>query len=755
MAHDKNPLFFIQSIAIELTISPQAVDAVVQLLEAGNTIPFIARYRKEATGNLDEMQIKNIQERYSYLKELEERKQTILSSVESQGKLTDELRQQILACQVKTVLEDLYLPYKPKRRTRAMIAREKGLEPLADLILQQPLKQLPEEVAKVFINAEKGVLDCESALAGARDIIAERVSENAEIRALVRDEFTAEGILVSKVRPDKASEATKFEQYYDFKEPVKTIPSHRYLAIRRGEREEILDFSIQIEPAHVLAQIEKVMQLNLKSLFCEQLKKAIEDAFHRLICPSIETDIRLDLKMASDRAAVAIFAENVRHLLLASPMGGRLVLGIDPGVRTGCKCAIVDATGKYLDSLTIYLAQGENSLLQAKKELKRLIERYHPYAIAIGNGTAGRETETFVRQFLKEIECSSLIVVPVNEAGASVYSASDLAREEFPDLDITIRGAISIARRLQDPLAELVKIDPKSIGVGQYQHDVHQPLLQDELQHVVESCVNQVGVDLNTASYSLLTYVSGIGSTLARKIIKYRESNGAFKSRAQLREISGFGPKTFEQAAGFLRIRDGENPLDTSAVHPERYDVVEQMAQDLHVPLAQLICNAKLIDSIDFSAYAKIVGELTLADILQELKKPGRDPRATFEPPSFRDDIMSIEDLKPGMKLEGVITNVTAFGAFVDIGVHQDGLIHLSELSDQYIKDPRTFVKAGDKIKVEVLQIDIPRRRISLTARTGQKRQNLASTSMLKQEVSKSKSKPTKSNFYSNPFSGL
>lgn len=755
MAHDKSPLFFIQSIATELAITLHSVDAVVQLLEAGNTIPFIARYRKEATGNLDEIQIKNIQERYAYLRELEDRKQAILSSIESQGKLTDELRQQILNCQIKTTLEDLYLPYKPKRRTRAMIAREKGLEPLADLILQQSLKQIPQEAAKEFISVEKGVDDCESALAGARDIIAEKISENVDVRALVREVFANEGILISKVRTEKVSGPTKFEQYYDFKETVKTIPSHRYLAIRRGEREEILDFSIQIEPAQVIAQIEKIMLLNPKSPFSEQLKQATEDAFHRLINPSIETDIRLDLKMASDRAAVAIFADNVRHLLLASPMGGRAVLGIDPGVRTGCKCAIVDATGKFLDSITIYLAQGENALQHAKKELKHLIERYYPYAIAIGNGTAGRETETFVRQFLKEINCSSLIVVPVNEAGASVYSASDLAREEFPDLDITIRGAISIARRLQDPLAELVKIDPKSIGVGQYQHDVHQPLLQDELQHVVESCVNQVGVDLNTASYSLLTYVSGIGPTLARKIIKHRESHGAFKSRAQLREVSGFGPKTFEQAAGFLRIRDGENPLDASAVHPERYEVVEQMAQELRVPLSQLICNAKLISSIDFSTYMKIVGEHTLADIVQELKKPGRDPRATFEPPSFRDDIMSIEDLKPGMKLEGIITNVTAFGAFVDIGVHQDGLIHLSELSDEYVKDPHSVVKAGDKIKVEVLQIDIPRRRISLTARTGQKRQNLAPTSIPKQQVSKDKSKQAKSNFYSNPFSGL
>jgi uncharacterized protein len=752
---DTMSLRFIQSIADELAIHPNSVAAAIQLLKEGNTIPFIARYRKEATGNLDELQIKNIQERHHYLKELEERKLVILCSIESQGKLTDGLREQIIACQLKTSLEDLYLPYKPKRRTRAMIAREKGLESLAELILQQPLNEHPEEAAQAYVSVEKGVEDIAAALAGARDIAAEKIAENALIRAFVRETFAAEGIVISKVRAEKALQSTKFDQYYDFKEAVKTIPSHRYLAIRRGEREEILDLSIKIEAEPVLIHIEKILKLNSQSPFGEQLRQAIEDAFHRLIYPSVETDIRLDLKVASDRAAIAIFADNLRNLLLAPPMGGRLVIAIDPGVRTGCKCAVVDAIGKYLDSATIYLSQGEQALQQAKKELRRLIEHYQPYAIAIGNGTAGRETEAFVRQFLKEIAYLSVIVVPVNEAGASVYSASDVAREEFPDLDITIRGAVSIARRLQDPLAELVKIDPKSIGVGQYQHDVHQPLLQDELQHVVESCVNKVGVDLNTASYSLLTYVSGIGSTLARKIIKHRENYGAFKSRSQLREISGFGPKTFEQAAGFLRIRDGENPLDASAVHPERYGVVEQIAQDLHVSLSKLVCNPKLIDSIDFSRYACIVGEHTLTDMIQELKKPGRDPRASFEPPSFRDDILSIEDLKPGMRLEGVVTNVTAFGAFVDIGVHQDGLIHLSEISNQYVKDPREVVKTGDKIQVEVLQIDIPRRRISLTARLGQKRETHHSSQSATEKFSKTKTKQAKSNFYSNPFANL
>lgn len=750
---DKKSLFS-HLIASEFSLSLSSVQAVIQLLEGGNTIPFIARYRKEATGNLDEVQIKNIQERYTYLQELEERRNTILSSIESQGKLTDELREQILACQVKTALEDLYLPYKPKRRTRAMIAREKGLEPLADLIFQQPINPAPEIAAQSYINPEKGVADVEAALAGARDIVAEKVSENASLRAMVREAFASEGIVVSKVRTEKAAEPTKFEQYYDFKESVKTIPSHRYLAIRRGEREEILDFSIVIESGPVIHQIEKMLQLNPSSPYSHHLKEAIEDGFSRLLCPSVETDIRLDLKLSSDRSAVAIFADNLRHLLLASPLGGRAVLGIDPGLRTGCKCAVIDATGKYLESATIFLSQGDHAQKQAKEILKRLLDQYDPYAIAIGNGTAGRETETFVRQFLKEISFTSAIVVPVNEAGASVYSASDVAREEFPELDVTVRGAISIARRLQDPLAELVKIEPKSIGVGQYQHDVHQPLLQDELQHVVESCVNKVGVDLNTASASLLSYVSGIGPSLARKIVKHREKSGAFRTRNNLLDVSGFGAKTFEQAAGFLRIRNGENPLDSSAVHPERYNLVQQMADDLNVPLSDLLSNPKLMEKVDLKRYAIIAGELTLADIIQELKKPGRDPRASFEPPSFRDDILSIQDLKPGMRLEGVVTNVTAFGAFVDIGVHQDGLVHLSELSDQFIKHPSEAVKTGDKIKVEVLQVDVPRKRISLTARTGQKRQQ-NQTHSIKNEPSRIKPKDSKSNFFSNPFSSL
>jgi protein Tex len=737
---------FISQIAQELGLSVHSVQAVVQLLTEGNTLPFIARYRKEATGNMDEVQIKLIQERNSYLLELEERRLAILASIESQGKLTDELRKQILECQSKTLLEDLYLPYKPKRRTRAMIAKEKGLEPLAELILKQSLTERPEQIAVSFIDIEKGIEDIESALAGARDIVAEKVAEEASVRAFVREVFAKEGIVVSKVRPDKMGTPTKFEQYYDFKERVKTIPSHRYLAIRRGEKEKILDFSIEVESEPILSHISTLMKMNERSPWKQELSKAIEDAFKRLIYSSVETDVRIDLKMASDRAAVDIFAENLRHLLLSAPLGGKNVVGIDPGIRTGCKCAAVDDTGKYLANITIYPSQGVHKTEQAAKDLLKFITMFKPYAIAIGNGTAGRETESFVRQLLKENGMTEIVVVSVNESGASVYSASDVAREEFPDLDLTIRGAISIARRLQDPLAELVKIDPKSIGVGQYQHDVHQPMLQDQLHHVIESCVNKVGVDINTSSASLLSYVAGIGSSLAHKIIKHRESKGAFKSRKQLREVSGFGAKTFEQAAGFLRIRDGENPLDASAVHPERYELVEHIANDLGVPLSNLINKPELVAKINPKKYVNAsVGELTLSDIIQELSKPGRDPRKVFEPPRFRDDILSIQDLKAGMVLEGIVTNVTAFGAFVDIGVHQDGLVHLSELSDKYIRHPGEVVQTGDKIKVEVQQVDVDRKRISLTAKLGGPKQ--AKTAAPKQ---------TKNNDFSrNPFAGL
>lgn len=744
----------LSTLSAEFKLPSSSVSAVIRLLDEGSSIPFIARYRKEATGNLDEVQIKNIQERYAYLRELEERRQSIISSIESQGKLTDELRLQIEKCETKSLLEDLYLPYKPKRRNRAAIAREKGLEPLADLIIKQPLDGDPMSAALTYVSVEKEVTDGEAALAYARDIVAEQLADHVEVRSVVRNAFASEGIIISKVMKDKEGEATKFEQYYDFKEPVRTIPSHRYLAIRRGEREEVLTFSIEIDEEPVFRQIDKNVGLNPASPFSGQLKASIDDAFHRLICPSIETEVRLDLKWIADKSAVAIFADNLRHLLLASPLGGRPVLGIDPGMRTGCKCAVIDSNGKFLESDVIYLVGSAQAKLQAQSVIKRLLETHRPYAIAIGNGTGGRETEAFIRNALKELKWEDSIVVPVNEAGASVYSASDIAREEFPELDLTIRGAISIARRLQDPLAELVKIDPKSIGVGQYQHDVHQPLLQSELQHVVASCVNQVGVDINTASASLLSYVSGIGPALARKIVKYREATGSFRTRQAFREIPGFGAKTFEQAAGFLRILQAENPLDSSAVHPERYELVEQMAKDLQAPLKHLMNNHNLIHAIELSKYKHLAGEHTLADIIEELKKPGRDPRATFEPPTFRDDVLTIEDLKVGMRLQGVVTNVTAFGAFVDVGVHQDGLIHLSELSNRFIKHPSEVVKTGDKVNIEVLLVDVTRRRIALTARVGEKRPSDHEKNP-SEVAQKSKRKQTSGNFFSNPFSAI
>lgn len=734
-----------QKIAKELNLPPSSVESVIRLLEEGNTIPFISRYRKEATGNLDEVQVKTIQERNDYLKELDDRRVAILTSIESQGKLTEDLREKILSCTSKTSLEDLYLPYKPKRRTRAMIAKEKGLETLAQLILSQPLGSHPSKEAEKWIDLEKGVKTIEEALGGARDIIAEEVADHKEARDLVRQLFAKEGLIVSKVRLEKKEEVSKFEIYYDFKELVRNIPSHRYLAIRRGEREDVLDVRIEIDLERAAQDLFSLFKVNRTSPFRGELEKAIEDSLRRLLCPSVETDVRLDLKLASDKEAVSVFADNLRHLLLSSPLGEQTVIGIDPGIRTGCKCAIVDLTGKFLESATIYLSQGENALESAKRQLAQWIKKYNPYAIAIGNGTAGRETESFTKKLLKDLGNSSVIVVSVNEAGASVYSASDVAREEFPDLNLTVRGAISIARRLQDPLAELVKVDPKSIGVGQYQHDVHQPLLQEELHHVVESCVNKVGVNLNTASAFLLSYVSGIGPNLSKKIVKFREEEGPFKNRKELRKITGFGAKTFEQAAGFLRIPGGENPLDASAVHPERYEILEQVAKELEISLKDLMQQPQLVDRIEKRKYMDLVGEFTFLDILEELKRPGRDPRSTFEPPAFREDLMSIKDLKEGMKLEGIVTNVTAFGAFVDIGVHQDGLVHLSELSEKFIKHPNEVVKTGDKIKVEVLQVDVLRNKIGLTARLNKK-----------QKTVPTKTTSVKTNrFESNPFASL
>ncbi len=709
---------FIPRLSTELNIAPRQVLAVAKLLFEGSTIPFIARYRKEVTGNLDEVQIGKIQERLEYYKDLEERRTTILDSIGQQGKLTDDLKAKILACTTKNALEDLYLPFKPKRRTRAMIAREKGLEALADLILQQPVSGSADEAAKAFVNAEKKVASGEEALSGARDIVAETVSENAEIRAFTRQWFAANGVVVSEAVKEATQQPTKFEQYYDFKEKAADIPSHRYLAIRRGENEGVLKRSFSVDADPVLKRMGEMMKVNDRSPFAVHLRTAIEDSYKRLISPSVETDVSVDLKMKADRAAVEIFAKNLRNLLLAAPLGGRPVIAVDPGIRTGCKVAALDGTGKFLANTTLYLSQGDRAEMEARIDLAKLIAKHQPAAIAVGNGTAGRETEAFIRDTLKKANIKNVMVIQVNESGASIYSASEVARDEFPDLDVTVRGAISIGRRLQDPLAELVKIDPKSIGVGQYQHDVYQPLISQKLEDVVVSCVNHVGVELNTASAFLLARVSGVGNSLAKKIVAYRDKSGAFTSRAGLLKVPSLGPKAFEQAAGFLRLRQGDHPLDASAVHPERYALVAKMAKDLGVALKDLVGNKDLADKIEIRKYVSAeVGEPTLRDIIAELKKPGRDPRETFEAPCFRDDVNTMEDLKPGMELMGIVTNVTAFGAFVDVGVHQDGLVHVSALSDRYITDPAEVVQAGDRIKVWVIDVDIPRKRIALSAK--------------------------------------
>jgi uncharacterized protein len=686
-------------IASELSVPAARVSQVIALLDADNTVPFIARYRKEATGGLDEVQIRAIEERKNYLVELEQRRGAILASIEEQGKLTDGLRKKIEAAATKAELEDLYLPYKKKRTTRATVAIEKGYLPLAETIWSQPKSGDPSK-------------EPEEALQGARDILAERIAEDAKVRSSLRRLLEQKGEITSKPARGKAKERTKFEDYYDYSEPLHKIPSHRYLAIRRGEEEGVLKVSIAVDDGAAKDAVLREVRIDRASPFAPHLRMAMEDAIERLLLPSLENELRSTLKERSDRDAVEIFAKNVRTLLLAPPFGAKRVIGIDPGLRTGCKCAVIDETGKFLGNTVLFPEQRES-----KKTLAKTVEKLRPHAIAVGNGTGSREAEAFVKSVLAETDAKETFVVQVSEAGASVYSASDLARDEFPELDVTVRGAISIARRLQDPLAELVKIDPKAIGVGQYQHDVDQKLLSRKLEEVVESCVNHVGVELNTASAALLGHVAGIGPKLAKKIVAHREKKGAFSRREQLLQVSGLGPKAFEQAAGFLRIRGGEHPLDASAVHPERYSVVERIASDLGVRLSDLIGNASLVRKIDRKRYAAEAGELTLADICDELLKPGRDPRAEFERPAFRDDVTELSHLQQGMILEGVVTNVAAFGAFVDVGVHQDGLVHVSQLADRFVKDPNEVVQVGQKVKVRVLDVDLERKRISLSMR--------------------------------------
>ena len=705
----------IARIATEVGVGPNQVNAVNKLLAEGSTVPFIARYRKEAHGNLDEVQIGKIQDRVKYYTELEERKDAILKSIDEQGKLTDELRAQIVGCFVKSRLEDLYQPYKPKRRTRAQVAKEKGFEPLADKIWNGTWKGE---------GLGEGEEATEEDLQYARDILAERIADIADVRGCVRAAFATKSVVKSEVASPKPTEPTKFEQYYEFSESIATIPSHRYLAIRRGQAEKVLWVHLELESESVIERMMEIIRSQIRqsnNRTIEQLQLAAADAYKRLLAPSCEIDVTVEKKMEADRAAVEVFAENLRHLLLASPLGEKAVLAIDPGIRTGCKVAMMDATGKYLGKTVIFPMQKQ---LEAEKAVAMIVAKYHAEAIAVGNGTAGRETEAFVRATLKKLhaqhpEIPIPIVVSVSEAGASVYSASEIARKEFPDLDLTVRGAISIGRRLQDPLAELVKIDPKAIGVGQYQHDVHQPLLGSKLDEVVVSCVNGVGVELNTASAPLLERVSGLTPALAKAIVEWRDANGKFESREQLKKVKGLGPKAFEQCAGFLRIRGAKNPLDSSAVHPERYELVQRMAADIGMGVGDLVGNSLAAKKIDIRKYiAPGVGEPTLKDIVSELIKPGRDPRKVFEPPKFREDVTKIEDVKEGMKLEGVVTNVTAFGAFVDIGVHQDGLIHLSELSDNYVSDPASVVKAGDRLQVTVIGVDRARQRIALSAKS-------------------------------------
>lgn len=703
----------------DLNISARQIAAVEKLFSEGATVPFIARYRKEVHGNLDEIQILNIREKLAYYNSLESRRQTILKSIDEQGKLTDCLLLNISNTTSKTELEDLYLPYKPKRRTRATIAKEKGLEPLADLIRKQSVTSSPGAEAEKFICEETKVTTAEDALAGARDIVAEQVSEKADVRALLREAYFKTGKIASEpVNADTRPETSKYKDYFDFNQPIASIPSHRYLAIRRGETEGILHRKLIIDTEAQIEHIKTACNLNTASPFAGQLEQAIRDAVKRLLTPSVETDVSVEMKAKADRCAVEIFAKNLRNLLLAAPYGEKPVIGIDPGLRTGCKCVALDATGKYLDTLTIYPGQSTEKTRKAGEDLAAFIDKFPPHAIAVGNGTAGRETETFSKKVLSLMKKKDVRVISVSEAGASVYSASAIAREEFPDLDLTIRGAISIARRLQDPLAELVKTNPKSIGVGQYQHDVSQNLLKNKLSEVVISCVNHVGAELNTASAPLLARVAGIGDNLAKKIIAHRNEHGAFKNRKELLNVAGLGPRSFEQAAGFLRIHGGTNPLDASSVHPERYPLVKQIAFDLGEPLEKIIGHPELVSKVQIEKYiTDEIGELTLKDIIDELKKPGRDPREQFEEVGFRDDVMTMKDLKEGMELKGIVTNVTAFGAFIDIGVHQDGLVHISQLADRFIKDPSEVVKAGDRIDVRVMAVDLPRKRISLSAR--------------------------------------
>ncbi|GGA91601.1 Tex family protein [Puia dinghuensis] len=701
---------YIQKIAEKLSFSLRQINNIFDLQAEGATIPFMARYRKEATGNMDEVQINDVVEQIKYFSELDKRKETVFKTIEGLGKLTPELKERIAGCYDATELEDIYLPYKPKRKTKATTAIEKGLEPLAKFLFEQGAGDPAGEAGK-FINEQ--VKDSKEALQGARDIIAEWIAENEQARNKVRQLFTESAALSAKVIAGKKEEeeAQKYRDYFEFNEPLADCPSHRILAIRRGEKEGYLIMDLNIDKQTAVDELDRIFVKGGPA--AAEVKKAVEDSFDRLLKSSIENEFRLISKNKADEEAIRVFAENLRQLLLASPLGSKRVLALDPGFRTGCKVVCLDAQGNFLHNSTIYPHPPQQEVAGSITELKRLVERFDIEAIGVGNGTAGRETEQLVRgiDFGRRVS-----IFMVNESGASIYSASEVAREEFPDQDVTVRGAVSIGRRLLDPLSELVKIDAKSIGVGQYQHDVNQNKLKDELDRVVESCVNHVGVDLNTASKHLLTYVSGLSASLAKNIVDYRAKNGAFATREELKKVSLMGPKSFEQCAGFLRISEAANPLDNSAVHPESYHVVESMAADLHCSVADLIGQGELRKKVDRKKYiSESVGEFTIGDILKELEKPGRDPRGPIEEFRFEETIKTMEDLKQGMTVPGIVTNITAFGVFVDIGVKQDGLVHISQLSNTYVSDPNTVVKLQQKVMVTVLEVDIARKRISLS----------------------------------------
>ncbi len=742
----------IRKIAEELGLDSQKVQATAGLLGEGSTVPFIARYRKEVTGSLDEVAIIRIRDRLEQLEELEKRRESILKSLKERELLTDDLEKSILAAGTLTTLKDIYLPFRPKRRTRATIAREKGLEPLAAKLFDQEEDTNPSREAAVFVDEEKGVESVDTALKGARDIMAEWMSEDGKAREKMRGLFKAKGCFRSRVVAGKEEEAAKYRDYFELEEPVSRAPSHRILAMRRGEKAGFLALGVT-PPKEEALKILEALFVKGEGQASLQVLEALQEGYDRLLCPSMETEIRLETKKRADKEAIQIFADNLKELLLAPPLGQKTVMGVDPGLRTGCKLACLDRQGKVLHTDTIYLVGSEQQKSKAAETIRDLFKRFEIEAIAVGNGTGGRETERFIRGMNLG---GDVQVILVSESGASVYSASEVARKEFPDLDLTLRGAVSIGRRLMDPLAELVKIEPKAIGVGQYQHDVNQTALKRTLDDVVVSCVNAVGVEVNTASEELLTYVSGLGPQLAGNLVTRRDTNGPFSSRKDFKQVPRLGPKAFEQSAGFLRIRNGKNPLDASAVHPESYGVVEAMAGDLSCSVQELMANSAIREQIDLSRYVTDqIGMPTLTDIMAELAKPGRDPRKQLEVPGFAEGIEDVKDLAPGMTLDGVVTNVTAFGAFVDVGVHQDGLVHISQLADHFVKDPHKVVKVNQWVRVKVLDVDLARGRVSLSMRKTPEGQKPArDKKKFANKITAQKRKPEKPKVqpFNNPF---